>query len=359
MSGGQGSGARSGAVAVGVAVDRDGPDEVVWLAAGGLTLGVVPALGGRLLALRVDGRELLYRNDGLIDERLHRRLDVERALPPLDGTLGSWRNYGGDKTWPAPQGWSGPREWAGPPDPVLDSGPYAWSLEPEEGGERAALTMRSAPDARTGLTLTRRIVVEESAQTGFTLELEMENAAASQPVRWALWNVTQVRGAGDPNGGLYVGVDGADAAIRGANAADRGADAAIVPLVSGTGTPAHEQVAPGVVRVPDQDVVGKLGFPGASGWLAYAAGEHVLTQRWTITRDAPYPDEGSRAEAWLEHPLDAPIAHLGDLQPSERIVECEVLGPLVELAPGERASLTIAYAAGPRAGWDPTEEARR
>ena len=34
----------------------------------------------------------------------------------------NWKNYGGAKTWPAPQGWDGEGQWPGPPDPVLDSG---------------------------------------------------------------------------------------------------------------------------------------------------------------------------------------------------------------------------------------------
>ncbi len=41
-----------------------------------------------------------------------------------DGTLAAWKNYGGDKTWPAPQGWETDDQWHGPPDPVLDSGRY-------------------------------------------------------------------------------------------------------------------------------------------------------------------------------------------------------------------------------------------
>jgi hypothetical protein len=42
---------------------------------------------------------------------------------------------------------------------------------------------------------------------------------------------------------------------------------------------------------------------------------------------------------WLEYPLHAPLAHLGGLRPPDRIVECEVLGPLRRLAPGGSTSL--------------------
>ena len=40
-----------------------------------------------------------------------------------DGSIAAWKNYGGGKTWPAPQGWDRPDQWHGPPDPVLDTGP--------------------------------------------------------------------------------------------------------------------------------------------------------------------------------------------------------------------------------------------
>lgn len=42
---------------------------------------------------------------------------------------------------------------------------------------------------------------------------------------------------------------------------------------------------------------------------------------------AEYPDGGSSLEVWLESPLPRPIAALGNLNPPDEIVECEVLGP--------------------------------
>lgn len=311
-------------------VDRTGPDEVHWLRCGGLELGVVPALGARLLALRWHGRELLYRNERLLDGRLHRTA-AEAALPPVDDTMGTWRNYGGDKTWPAPQGWSGPHEWAGPPDPVLDSG--AWDVDVSRDEERVVLDLASAADPRTGLRLRRRFVVDP-AVAGFALHLEMQNAT-DRDVTWSLWNVTQVRGGTpSPDGarGLHVGLD------------PRHEGPPVVDLLAGTGVPRWERPADDALLVPDQDVVGKIGVPAASGWLAYAGSGLQLTQTFGVDRTAEYPDGGSRVEAWLEHPLAAPLPALGGLHPRERIVECEVLGPRTTLAPGGRAGLRIAVA---------------
>ncbi|MCQ0020724.1 hypothetical protein [Actinomadura madurae] len=105
------SGAADGTVDV--ETDASGPYEVVWLDNGTLRLGIVPALGGRLLSLVHDGEELLWRNPALLDGRLH---PVGGHRPErTSGPMANWCNYGGDKTWPAPQGWSSPGSGPGRP----------------------------------------------------------------------------------------------------------------------------------------------------------------------------------------------------------------------------------------------------
>src|SRR4051794_9265789 len=114
---------------------------VTWLERGDLRLGLVPELGGRLLSVRHRGVELLWRNPALLGD------DLRGEYTPNSGRMGDWVNYGGDKTWPAPQGWDDPDQWPGPPDPVLDSGPYTAVADGD------TVTMTSAPDPRTGLRL--------------------------------------------------------------------------------------------------------------------------------------------------------------------------------------------------------------
>ncbi|MEV6640064.1 DUF4380 domain-containing protein [Amycolatopsis sp. NPDC051371] len=272
---------------------------VTWLERGDLRLGLVPELGGRLLSLRHRGVELLWRNADLVDGDLH------SDYTPNSGRMGDWVNYGGDKTWPAPQGWDGPDQWPGPPDPILDSGPYAVTADGD------TVTMTSAPDPRTGLRLTRAFTILDD---GYRLDLRAENVSERQ-VRWALWNVTQLPGGGPVTAGL------------------RRPD--VVALVAGTGTPEYTVDGDRLV-VPAQDVVGKLGVPGSSGWVTYGA----LTLSFDVDPAGEYPDEGSPLEIWLEHPLPSPLAELGDLDPPARIVELEVLGPLTTLDPGASMSLT-------------------
>ncbi|MFE3252201.1 DUF4380 domain-containing protein [Streptomyces sp. NPDC059209] len=307
--------------------------ELITLDAGALTVTAAPGLGGRLLSVALDGAEFLYRNPRLLDGAFAPLPGVRPG--PHDGPMADWLNWGGDKTWPAPQGWDGPGQWAGPPDPVLDSGPYTARVEQRDGA--AALVMTSGDDPRTGLRLERRISLRPGS-TAFSLGLTMTNTGATQR-RWALWNVTQLAGApADPLGveGVYLGRAGSGRP-------------ATVPLVAGTGRPRVREAAPGVLHVPHQDVVGKVGFPDSAGWLAHVGPGRTLVQRFTVHEGA-YPDEGSRAEVWLECPLAEGLPHLGGLLPRDRVVECEALGPLTTLAPGASASLDVEFGAGPAVG---------
>ncbi|MDV3128059.1 DUF4380 domain-containing protein [Mycobacterium sp. 21AC1] len=294
-----------------------GHHDVHWIQTGVLTVGVVPDLGGRLLSLRIGGRELLWRNPALLDDDLQ---PVHGHVPgPMSGTLGDWRNYGGDKTWPAPQGWSSPREWAGPPDPVLDSGRYAVEVRP--GGDATTeLSMTSRPDPRTGLQITRAFAVSDD--TGFTLRLSAVNTT-DREVTWALWNVTQLAGGGT----VEVGVG------------QRFTEPA--ELVIGTGVPSWQRTDTATVTIGPQDVVGKLGFPHASGTVRYRHRGASLTWNFPVDDEARYPDGGSRAEVWLEHPQPEPLAGLDGLDPPDRIVECEVLSPSRTLAPGATMTLEV------------------
>ncbi|MGJ9422198.1 DUF4380 domain-containing protein [Aeromicrobium sp. CF3.5] len=288
---------------------------VVWVEAGPLRLGITPALGGRLLSLTHDGRQILWRNPALLDETLQ---PVDgHLIGPVDGPMSVWNNYGGSKTWPAPQGWSSDREWAGPPDPVLDSGSYRHTIC--TSGDGVTVTLASDPEPRTGLRLTRVIHVP-AAGDRVEVSLQGQNTA-DRATQWALWDVVQLPGGGVLDVTTTPGT-------------------APVALVSGTGVPAWESVVDGI-RVPAQEVVGKLGFPTATGVMRYDHGGLVVEWTFAVEEDATYPDQGSRAEVWMEHPLDAPLDHLGGLRPPARIVECEVLGPLRELAPGASMSLEL------------------
>ncbi|MFF6866449.1 DUF4380 domain-containing protein [Streptomyces ardesiacus] len=308
--------------------------EIVEVDNGLVRLSIAPALGGRLLSAVRDGHEFLHRNPDLLDDALNAR--DPRAVGPHDGPMSAWHNWGGDKTWPAPQGWSGPEEWAGPPDPVLDSGAYTCEMEVADDDSRAVVTLTSGDDPRTGLRLTRRITLA-AGRCDFSLRLGARNVSA-RTVRWALWNVTQLPGhpAERPGDGVWLGTAGPGTPDT-------------VDLVAGTGRPRVEHHGD-VLHVPAQDVVGKVGFPDAVGWIAHVGPAGTWTYRFPVDPAAPYTDGGSRAEVWMEHPLEAPLEHLGGLRPRHRVVECEALGPYRELAPGGTTALDGTVSLGPRLG---------
>jgi hypothetical protein len=60
---------------------------------------VVPDIGGRIMAFDLGPYAYLWNN----------RSPLGKLFSPAenagDGAAGSWKNYGGSKTWPAPQGW--------------------------------------------------------------------------------------------------------------------------------------------------------------------------------------------------------------------------------------------------------------
>ena len=83
-------------------------------------LVAVPDIGGRIMAYDLGDHPFFF-----VDPELAGKLFSPEENQG-DGSLAAWKNYGGDKTWPAPQGWETDAQWHGPPDPVLDTGRYRW-----------------------------------------------------------------------------------------------------------------------------------------------------------------------------------------------------------------------------------------
>jgi hypothetical protein len=240
--------------------------------------------------------------------------------------MSDWVNLGGAKIWPAPQGWSGPAEWPGPPDPVFDGG--AWKWDARQLPDRSArIMMASGADPRTGMRATRSFEFRPDGN-GFAETVRF--IANDRPARWAIWEVVQVpsagdRGAGDESGVFVVSPD-----------------ADPLPLVPQLPALAWHRLPDGRIRVPVLPRVGKLGFPGATGEIEYARpGGGALQLRWDTFPGAEYPDGGSRAEIWMQHPVAEPIAELGGLHPDADYVELEVLGPLTRLEAGQETWLRI------------------
>lgn len=278
-----------------------------------LALTFLPGVGGRLLSLVADGRERLWVNPDFFDRDL-RAVRARRDWSVVDGTFASWSNVGGSKTWPAPQGWDGDDQWPGPPDAVLDSG--SWSFASWRSDDATIVRLVSPDDPRTGVRIERRFEVPDRGRA-FRQHITFVNVGEREH-RWSLWEVAQV----PTRPGDRVEVDADSGAVTDLGLYRGRLDAAFID---------------GTITVPVARAVGKLGFPSATGRVALPG---MLELRFAV-QPGDYPDQGSRAEVWLQSPTEAPIAELSGLRPTAWLAELEVLSPRRTLSPGESATAVV------------------
>ena len=324
---------------------------------------VVPDVGGRVLQFWLREHAFLFVNRSL----------AGRLFTPEenwgDGTIASWRNYGGNKTWPAPQGWDGPDQWAGPPDPVLDSGRFQTLV-----AEPLRAVVQSPPDPRTGLQITRELSLEPRAARA-RLRRTMRNVS-QRPVRWSLWDVTQLDCSatlprGGPHHGNVASMVGGSAAERADEAdfigAERMSDGVrpgcwmTVPVNPRSRFPNGYRVQygpqdnrqwrttqyPGLFGIEYAAELGKVGLDSTAGWVAFSdtRDEWAFVHQFAVDPGATYPDGGATVEVWTHGPGIAAGVDFGQERLRGRFMEMEVLGPLVDLLPGEESSADITWAA--------------
>ncbi len=309
-----------------------GWDDGLRLSNGRVSLVAVPSIGGRVIACSLGDFQYFYIDPELAGQRFTAAQHVER------GPYG-WKNYGGDKTWPAPQGWRGPHEWPGPPDPVLDGGPFTVIDSHVEAG-LATLAMRSPPDPYTGTQITRRLTLAANSST-VQLHIEMTNLG-DQPVRWAIWDIAQLdarRGdppQPDPDCRLYLPL------------APDSRFAAGERLLHGAADNPQWQPDParGLLTVAYMGQIGKVGVDKAR-WLGYTrtVGEdtYAFTLSFDYQPDLPYPDGEVNAECWCNGPSEEQIADHTAAAFKQWYIEAEVLGPCAELPPGASKTLDVQW----------------
>lgn len=298
----------------------------VRLSNGLVTAVAVPELGGRVMSLTLGPYEYLFMNQALAGKQF----TPEEHFG--DGSLTAWKNYGGDKTWPAPQGWERGDQWPGPPDPILDSGPY--QAQTFTDGRSVGLAMVSPPDLKhTGLRIHRRLTLKPQAAR-LQLQLMFENVV-DRPIRWSIWEVAQMdcaRPAG-PNTDCWVYIP---------TAPEVTAERPYQILYGDENPQWRAQIVPGLMGVHYLGYVGKIGVASPAGWMAFAneSAGYVLCACFAYEAGAEYPDGGASVEVWTESPSapsPVPIRSPGYL------LEVEVLGPLHSLQPGERTSLGLEW----------------
>lgn len=271
------------------------------------------------MSYRRAGREWLWRNPNLVDEAMRPAQDLEQL--PAASTFTTWRNFGGDKSWPAPQGWAGPDEWAGPPDDVLDGGAFEVVRH-----VRDSVRMTSGFDPRTGLRITRDIQLHRGGDLTVATTLVNHSPHVSE---WAAWEVTQLAVPDTESAPANVTVYQTTPTPRIVNLLRE-------PLLE------HHVESLSVV-IPVQPRVGKVGFPDCGGTIALKTDSLIFTQTFDAVAGARYPDSGSRAELWMQHPVERPLDSIPDLKPDAWLVELECLSPLTSLAPGGAVTLVVRW----------------
>jgi len=295
-------------------------------------LVAVPDIGGRIMAYDLGPHPFFF-----VDPDLAGKLFTP-AENQGDGSLAAWKNYGGDKTWPAPQGWQSDAEWHGPPDPVLDTGRY--HLDELRSDEReATLCLVSPPDTRTGVQITRRFTVGR-ATSRVRVDLTFHNVV-DRPIRWGIWDVVQLRAeqvqadgsrAYDPSCAVTVPLN-PHSCFPGGYAVMFGAD-----------DNPQWQVDGALLRAGYLWQIGKVGIDSPAGWIAFSQGSQgvAFVERFAVEADAEYPDNGATVECWT---IGAgQVANLDYANSGIYLMETEVLGPMRTIAPDGVTTFGIEWA---------------
>jgi hypothetical protein len=297
----------------------------------------VPDIGGRVMAYDLANHPFFF-----VDPHLAGKLFSTQENQG-DGSLAAWKNYGGAKTWPAPQGWETDEQWHGPPDPVLDTGRYRLAALAASARE-AELCMISPPDPRTGVEISRRLRLRP-ASSRVQLDLSFRNIA-DRSVRWSIWDVAQLAAerkspdgsrSHDPSCCVTAPINPHSRFPRG------------FQVMFGDQDNPQWQVQGALFRADYLWQIGKVGLDSPGGWIAFHQGRagRAFVERFTYFPsadypDADYPDDGATVECWTVGA--GQVANLDYADSGIYLMETEVLSPLYTIAPGETADFALEWA---------------
>lgn len=283
------------------------PDSIL-MSNGNAEVVIVPRIG-RVMQLRFAGEE-----DGPFWE--NRALDGKEPEPKAK----EWINFGGDKSWPAPQSdWkqmSG-REW--PPPPTFDAMPVRAQVG------RGEVELVSPVSRQYGIRVRRRIRLDAEGP-GMRITTIYEKVRGA-PVRVSVWVITQL----DEPERVFVPRDSRN-------------PQGYHPLTEAP--PRDLTVGPNrlsLTRDPGHGT--KIGTDGEQlVWMDHRYVLAVLTDRRQPHAD--YPDRGSSVEVWT-NPDPLPY------------IELETLGPLREMKVGDTFEQTNHYLLSRRSEKDPETELKK
>ncbi|MFM1769404.1 MAG: hypothetical protein RJA22_1933 [Verrucomicrobiota bacterium] len=290
------------------------PDALV-MRGGGTEVVVVPAIG-RIMQFRLEGEPGPFWENRALDGQRH------------PGTVTKWINFGGDKTWPAPEA-----EWPKPgggwlPPAAFDSVPVEATVE----GQQLILT--SPVDPAYGIRVVRRLQLGPG--TGrLTVHTRYEKISGA-PSRVGVWIITQLN---DP---VLLAAPVPERPPAGFTNAFHLLSGAVPPSLRTAPADNAGQQLLTLHRNPRASH--KIGMAGDT--LVWVGQRHVLAIRQPVSPSAPYPDLGSSAEIYT-NPDPLPY------------IELEMLSPLKELKPGDTHEWRQIYVLERRQHTEPIEDIRR
>ena len=297
-----------------------------------IRLVAVPDIGGRIMAYDLGAHPFFF-----VDPDLAGKLFTPEENQG-DGSLAAWKNYGGEKTWPAPQGWETDAQWHGPPDPILDTGRY--TLDDLQADDRhATVAMTSPSDPRTGVQITRRFTLFPGSSR-VRVDLQFRNIAA-RPIRWSIWDVVQLRAEHS----LPDGSRGHDPScvvttpVNRDSRFDRG-----FQVMFGAADNPQWQVEHHLFKADYRWEIGKVGIDSTAGWIAFNQGSQrvAFVEQFVYIPHGEYPDGGATVECWT-----VGAGQVGNLDYAESgiyLMETEVLSPLFTIQPHETAHFAVDWA---------------
>lgn len=154
----------------------------VVLRQGKLTLSLVPQVGGRLMGIGWEGKEIAFANPALFGKTYG---GDTSQWPALSGDW-SFPLWGGGKTWVAPESaWPG-----GAPHRDLDS--LAWSVTASwQTDASMGVEVQSPICSQTGLQITRRLSLPAESTT-WTVEHTLSNHS-TQAIACGIWDVLMLK----------------------------------------------------------------------------------------------------------------------------------------------------------------------
>jgi hypothetical protein len=300
-----------------------------------ITLVAVPDIGGRIMAYDLGPYPYIY-----VDRHYAGQLFTPEENQG-DGSLAAWKNYGGDKTWPAPQGWVSDEQWPGPPDPILDTGRYRLDALRSDG-QTATVEMTSPLGSSTGVQIGRQATIHADSSR-VTLDLSFRNVS-KRKVRWSIWDVIQLNAERIlPDGQLAPETRCVvTAPINSGSKFDKG-------FYVMAGNPDNPQWRSdkdaGLFFGEYQWEIGKVGLDSRSGWAAFAdtSVNQAFAARYTSFPDQDYPDDGAGVEFWTVG--RGQVANLDYEKSDIYLMEVEILSPFQSIEPDQTASFRIEWGA--------------